>query len=110
MLGLLWARVSGWRGFEIGVGRSNFRIGLGVGSGIVGAGGANFEVGTPDPRLQFATLFAVRLVVQVAQLGWPGQPIEMRAKQGFRDWLASFTTRRAARISAFEFACVGITA
>ena len=28
----------------IGVGRANFKIGLGVGSGIEGAEGANFEV------------------------------------------------------------------
>ena len=67
--------VFGWGGFEIGVGRSNFKIGLGVGSGIVGAGGANFEIGTPDPRLLF-------------------------------DWLAKFTSRRAARISIIETACV----
>ena len=43
----------GWGGFEIGVGRSNFKIGLGVGSGIEGAGGANLEIRTPDPRLLF---------------------------------------------------------
>jgi len=34
----------GWGVFEIGVGRSNFKIGLGVGSGIAGVAGANFEV------------------------------------------------------------------
>ena len=34
----------GWGGFGIGVGRSNFKIGLGVAAEIEGAEGANFEV------------------------------------------------------------------
>ena len=33
-----------WLGAGIGVEPSNFKIGLGVGSGIAGAVGANFEV------------------------------------------------------------------
>jgi len=43
----------GWGGFGIGVGRTNFKIGLGVASGIVRAGWANFEIGTPDPRYRW---------------------------------------------------------
>ena len=57
----------------IGVGRANFKIGVGFGSPIEGAGGANFEIGTPPP-------FAVRLVGQRVPLGRPGQPIEMPEK------------------------------
>ena len=36
-------------GFGRRVGPSNFKIGGGVGSGVAGADGANFEIGTPDP-------------------------------------------------------------
>jgi len=36
--------VFGSGGFEIGVGRSNFKIGLGVAAEIEGVVGANFEV------------------------------------------------------------------
>jgi len=37
------------RRVESGVGPTNFKIGLGFGSGIAGVDGANFEIGTPDP-------------------------------------------------------------
>ena len=39
-----------WGGVGIGVDRTNSKISLGVGSGIADAEGANFEIGTPDPR------------------------------------------------------------
>ena len=78
--------VFGWGGFEIGVGRSNFKIGLGVGSGIEGADGANFEIGTPDPRLLFGWLAKSSNLDGLADqskclqnrglvIGWPGLPV-----------------------------------
>ena len=39
----------GGPGVGTGVEPSNFKIGFGVGSGIAGVDGANFEIGTPDP-------------------------------------------------------------
>jgi len=85
--------VFGWGGFEIGVGRSNFKIGLGVGSGIVGAGGANFEIGTPDPRLLFDWLAGSSKLDDPANqskclqnrglvIGWPSLPVG--AQRAFR--------------------------
>jgi len=76
----------GWGGFEIGVGRTNFKIGLGVGSGIEGADGANFEIGTPDPRLLFGWLAKSSNLDGLADqskclqnrglvIGWPGLPV-----------------------------------
>ena len=47
MRGVAWSFVVaffGWGGFGIGVGRANFKIGLGVAAEIEGAEGANFEV------------------------------------------------------------------
>ena len=84
--------------FGIGVGPSNFKIGLGAGSGIEGTDGANFEIGTPDPGLPTPGLY-VRLVGQVGQPELVGQPIEVPVKKGFCDWLARLAKRRAARIS-----------
>ena len=63
----------------IGVGPSNFKIGLGVGSGIEGADGVNFEIGTPDPdpfreelRMIDACWIAVAVVVALAGGGVVG--------------------------------------
>ena len=83
----------GWGGFEIGVGRTNFKIGLGVGSGIEGADGANFEIGTPDPRLLFGWLAKSSNLDGLADqskclqnrglvIGWPGLPVG--AQRAFR--------------------------
>ena len=91
----------GWGGFEIGVGRANFETGLGVGPGIE-------ALRWPILKFERPTPVAVQLVGQVVQLERLGQPIEVPEKKGFGDWLASFTTRRAARISVFEIACGGM--
>ena len=65
----------GGRRFGIGVGRTNFKIGLGVGSGIEGAEGANFEIGTPDPRYRWP----------ICKVGLVGHLIQVPVKKGFRD-------------------------
>ena len=83
----------GWGGFEIGVGRANFKIDLGVGSGIAGTGGANFEIGTPVPRLLFDWLAKSSNLDDLANqfkclqnrglvIGWPGLPVG--AQRAFR--------------------------
>ena len=51
-----WRFLRGWW-VGIGVGRSNFKIGLRAGSGVVGVVGANFEIGTPYPRLRELVCF-----------------------------------------------------
>ena len=56
----------GWGGFEIGVGRSNFKIGLGVAAEIEVAGGANFGNWNARPP------FAVREPV-CRSIGWPSR-------------------------------------
>ena len=58
-------RILGGRRVGIGVGFSNFEIGLGVGTGIVGADGDNFEIGTSDSVCWLAG------GVVVHSIGWP---------------------------------------
>ena len=53
--------------FGIGVGSSNLKIGLGDGTGIEGADGAIFEIGTPDPVCWLAGGVVVR------SIGWPSR-------------------------------------
>jgi len=89
----------GGEGLKLGSGVPISKLALGLLLRLRSLVGPILEIGTPDPRLQFASPFAVRLVGQVVQLRQPGQPIQMPAKQGFGDWLARLSTRRAARIS-----------
>ena len=44
-------------GVGIRVETSNFKIGVGVGAGIAGVDGANFEIGTPDPGCANSSAF-----------------------------------------------------
>ena len=67
----------GGEGLELGSGVPISKLALGLLLRLRSLVGQILEIGTPDPRLQFASPFAVRLVGQVVQLGQPGQPIEM---------------------------------
>ena len=53
----------GGKGVGTGVEPSNFKIGVGVGSGIAGADGANFEIGTPDPGCADSAAFVASVSI-----------------------------------------------
>ena len=69
------SRFSRGPGDGTGVEPSNFKIGLGVWSGIAGADGANFEIGTPDPLIGGQTV----------RVGLVGYLIKVPVKKGFGD-------------------------